>query len=77
MALEALFPDSAPAQKPEALAQAFRIACTPLLLELPDTLAGLPWELLYDPEQSGERGFLALRCPLMRSLSQGESYNAH
>jgi tetratricopeptide (TPR) repeat protein len=40
-----------------------------LLLELSDTLAGLPWELLYDPEQSGERGFLAHRCPLMRLSS--------
>ena len=62
----ALLPDDAPTQEREALAQALHIGQTPLLLELPDTLAGLPWELLYNPEQSGERGFLARCRPLMR-----------
>src|SRR2546421_3918838 len=62
----ALLPDDAPTQEREALAQALHIGQTPLLLELPDTLAGLPWELLYNPEQSGERGSLARRRPLMR-----------
>jgi tetratricopeptide (TPR) repeat protein len=61
-----LLPNGAPAQEREVLACLLRTGRTPLLLELPDILAGLPWELLYDPEQSGIRGFLARRRPLMR-----------
>jgi hypothetical protein len=63
---QALLPDSVLAQEREALAKALRTGRSPLLLELPDALAGLPWELLYDPEQAGEAGFLARRRPLMR-----------
>ena len=63
---QVLLPESAPAQKREALAQALRTGHTPLLLSLPDTLAGLPWELLCDPDQAGKRGFLARCRPLMR-----------
>lgn len=62
----ALLPERAPAQEREALARALRAGRTPLLLALPDTLAGLPWELLCDPEQPAEKGFLARRRPLMR-----------
>lgn len=61
-----LLPESAPTQECEALVHALRTGRTPLLLALPDTLSGLPWELLYDPQFSGERGFLAHRRPLMR-----------
>ena len=65
---QALLPDSAPAQQRNALAQALRSERSPLLLTLPETLAGLPWELLCDPRQSGEKGFLAHRRPLMRFI---------
>jgi tetratricopeptide (TPR) repeat protein len=41
---------------------------SPLLLTIPDTLNELPWELLYDPGASDERGFLAQRRPLLRFL---------
>ena len=61
-----LFPESAPTQEREALAYALRTGNTPLLLELPTILAGLPWELLCDPEQSDGEGFLASRRPLIR-----------
>jgi tetratricopeptide (TPR) repeat protein len=64
---QALFPKSAPDRERDALAHALRTGHTPLLFTLPDLLAELPWELLCDPEQSGERGFLARRRPLMRS----------
>ena len=63
---QALLPDGAPAQERDTLAQALRTGRTPLLLALPDTLAGLPWELLCDPQLSGDMGFLARRRPLMR-----------
>lgn len=63
---QALLPERAPVQDRAALAQALRTGRSPLLLELPDTLAGLPWELLYDPERSGEGGFLARHRPLLR-----------
>ncbi|HAG99574.1 MAG TPA: hypothetical protein DCL75_12165 [Ktedonobacter sp.] len=63
---QALLPDGAPVEERDALAQALRTGRTPLLLELPDTLSGLPWELLCDPKQPGEKGFLARRRPLMR-----------
>ncbi|MFL5653956.1 MAG: CHAT domain-containing protein [Ktedonobacteraceae bacterium] len=63
---QALLPDGAPVQERDALAQALRTGCTPLLLELPDTLTGLPWELLCDPKPPAEKGFLARRRPLMR-----------
>ena len=66
---QALLPDSAPAQQRDALAYALRTGRTPLLLALPDTLAGLPWELLCDPQQPTEQGFLARRRPLMRLVS--------
>src|SRR6266566_3970160 len=61
---QALLPESAPTQEREALAHALRTGHSPLLLALSDTLAGLPWELLYDPQLSGDRGFLAHRRPL-------------
>ena len=63
---QALLPDGAPAQERDALTQALRTGRTPLLLELPDTLAELPWELLCDPKQAAEKGFLARRRPLLR-----------
>jgi tetratricopeptide (TPR) repeat protein len=63
---QALLPASVPAQEREALEYALRSGHAPLLLVLPDILAGLPWELLYDPQFSGERGHLARRRPLMR-----------
>ena len=63
---QALLPDGAPAQERDMLAQALRTGRTPLLLMLPGALAGLPWELLCDPQQLAEQGFLARRRPLMR-----------
>ena len=63
---QALLPEGAPALERDTLAQALRTGRTPLLLALPNTLSGLPWELLCDPQQSGEKGFLARRRPLMR-----------
>ena len=63
---QALLPDEAPAQERDALAQALRIGRTPLLLVLPNALAGLPWELLCDPEPPAEQAFLARRRPLIR-----------
>jgi tetratricopeptide (TPR) repeat protein len=63
---QAFLPVEAPTQERDALAQALRTGRTPLLLALPDTLAGLPWELLCDPQQPAEKGFLARRRPLMR-----------
>jgi hypothetical protein len=63
---QALFPDDAPAEDRSALAHAMRNGTVPLLLILPDTLAGLPWELLCDPERRDEQGFLARRRPLLR-----------
>nr|MBA2392635.1 CHAT domain-containing protein [Ktedonobacteraceae bacterium] len=63
---KALLPESAPVQELDALAQALRTELTPLLLTLPDPLSELPWELLYDPAASDERGFLAQRRPLLR-----------
>src|SRR6266566_171099 len=63
---QALLPDGAPAQERDMLAQALRTGRTPLLLTLPGALAGLPWELLCDPQQLAEQGFLARRRPLMR-----------
>ncbi len=67
---KALLPESAPAKERETLAQMLRTEDSPLLLALPDSLAELPWELLCDPDRSGNQGFLALRRPLMR-LSNG------
>ena len=63
---QALVPASAPAEQRDALAQALRSGCTPLLLALPDKLTVLPWELLCDPEQPAEQGFLGRRRPLIR-----------
>src|SRR5437764_2389754 len=63
---QALLPENAQAQERETLAHALRTGRAPLLLDLPDMLAGLPWELLCDPDQVGERSFLARRRPLMR-----------
>lgn len=63
---QALLPDGAPVEERDTLMQALRTGRTPLLLELPDALSGLPWELLCDPKQPGEKGFLARRRPLMR-----------
>src|SRR5437899_109738 len=50
----ALLPESAPAQQRDTLAQALRSRRSPLLLVLPETLTGLPWELLCDPGQPAE-----------------------
>ncbi len=58
---QALFPDDAPAEQRDTLARTLRNGTVPLLLTLPDVLAGLPWELLCDPERSDEQGFL-VRC---------------
>src|SRR6266536_1547751 len=63
---QALLPDNAPVLEREALTIALRTGRTPLLLTLPEMLAGLPWELLCDPEQPAESGFLARRRPLVR-----------
>jgi hypothetical protein len=63
---KALLPDSVPLQERTALAQALRDGLSPLLLTIPDALNELPWELLYDPGASDERGFLAPRRPLLR-----------
>src|SRR5437764_9501565 len=52
---QTLFPKNAPPQECETLAHLLRTGHTPLLLELPDIQAGLPWELLYDPEQPDEK----------------------
>src|SRR5438552_2183354 len=65
---QALLPESAPAQERAALAHTLRTGFTPLLLALPDTLAGLPWELLCDPQQPIDRGFIAQHRPLMRFI---------
>jgi len=65
---QALLPDMAPANERAALAYALRHDVKPLLLTLPDALSGLPWELLRDPEQSGDDGFLALYRPLIRFI---------
>ncbi|HLQ28444.1 MAG TPA: hypothetical protein VK140_04300 [Ktedonobacteraceae bacterium] len=46
---QALLPDGAPVQERDELVQVLRTGHTPLLLVLPDALAGLPWELLCDP----------------------------
>ncbi len=63
---QALLPESAPAEQRDALSQALRSGRSPLLLVLPDKLVALPWELLCDPEQPAEKGFLAYRRPLIR-----------
>src|SRR5947209_7538344 len=65
---QALLPDTAPSQERDALSQALRDGLEPLLLTLPDALAGLPWELLYDPDSSDEQGFLSQRRPLIRFI---------
>src|SRR2546429_2982225 len=66
---QALLPDSVSAEQRGALVQALRSGRTPLLLTLPQALAGLPWELLCDPRQPAEHGFLARRRPLIRFIS--------
>ena len=63
---QALLPEGAPTQERDTLAHVLRVGRTPLLLALPDTLTSLPWELLCDPQRSGDEGFLARRRPLMR-----------
>jgi len=63
---QALSPDDAPAEQRDTLARTLRSGTVPLLLTLPDVLAGLPWELLCDPERGDEQGFLARRRPLLR-----------
>src|SRR6266704_3489674 len=70
---QALLPDSAPTQQRDSLAQALRSGRTPLLLTLPETLAGLPWELLCDPSRPAEQGFLARRRPLIRFIASDTS----
>src|SRR6266487_442072 len=61
----ALLPESAPVQERRMLEQALCTGRSPLLLVLPDSLAELPWELLYDPHVDGQ-GFLACRRPFVR-----------
>ena len=51
---QALLPVGTPDQERDTLARALRTGRTPLLLTLPDTLAGLPWELLCDPQARRE-----------------------
>ena len=63
---QSLFPDDAPAGQRGTLAHALRSGTVPLLLTLPDALAGLPWEVMCDPERSDEQGFLARHRPLLR-----------
>ena len=63
---QALFPDEAPAEQRGTLARTLRSGTVPLLLTLPDVLAGLPWELLCDPERGDEQGFLVHRRSLLR-----------
>jgi tetratricopeptide (TPR) repeat protein len=70
---QALFPDDGPAEQRDTLARALRNDTVPLLLTLPDALAGLPWELLCDPERGDEQGFLARRRPLLRFVPTGAS----
>ena len=70
---QALLPDGAPAQERDTLAQALRQGRTPVLLALPDALAGLPWELLCDPLQPAEQGFIARRRPFMRLVATDTS----
>jgi len=61
-----LLPESAPVQERRMLEQALCTGRGPLLLVLPDSLAELPWELLYDPQYVDGQGFLACRRPFVR-----------
>jgi tetratricopeptide (TPR) repeat protein len=67
---KALLPDTTPTDKREPLERELRTAMTPLLLALPPDLSLLPWELLCDPQQPDDSGFLARRRCLTR-LSPG------
>lgn len=62
----ALLPESAPVQERRMLELALCTGRSPLLLALPDSLAELPWELLYNPQCVDDQGFLALRRPFAR-----------
>lgn len=66
-----LLPETASAEKRGVLADELRTGTTPLLLALPASLASLPWELLCDPLQPGDVGFLARRRPVVRLISGG------
>ena len=69
---QALLPGAVPAEVREALARELcSDTTTPLLLALPPELAGLPWELLCDPQ--GDAGFLALRRPIVRLIPDGSN----
>jgi tetratricopeptide (TPR) repeat protein len=68
---QALLPNTAPTNEREVLGQELRAGTTPLLLVLPQSLSVLPWELLCDPQQSEEAGFLARRRPLVRLVPGG------
>jgi CHAT domain len=74
---KALLPDSAPLQERTALAQALHDGLSPLLLTIPDALNELPWELLYDPGASDERGFLSQRRPLLRFVPSEADPETH
>jgi hypothetical protein len=64
----ALMPEHALGEQRVTLAQLLVNKTTPMLLALPPALAGLPWELLCDPDVGENRGFVARRRPLARLL---------
>ncbi|HEU4322911.1 MAG TPA: tetratricopeptide repeat protein [Roseiflexaceae bacterium] len=70
---EALCPADAPAEARAALAGQLRQDGTPLLLDLPPALRGLPWELLCDPDAPDDTGFLTRRRPLARLVAGAAS----
>src|SRR5258708_24923904 len=62
----ALLPETAPAEARDGLVRALRTEATPLLLTVPESLAWLPLELLYDPQSPADTGFIARKRPLLR-----------
>src|SRR5262249_39544836 len=63
--------DGVPPDARRAIEKALQ-ADTPLLLALPPVLAVLPWELLCDPDQVDDAGFIARRRSLMRLVPGGK-----
>ena len=66
-----LLPNGAPAAVRTSLARDLRQGTATVRLNLPASLAVLPWELLCDPQQAADQGFLALRRPLVRLVTGG------
>src|SRR5438876_6232701 len=62
----------APQDEPTTIASLLRLDTTPIGLFLPPALAAFPWELLYDPDQSDDAGFLACQRPLVRLAPSGK-----